>query len=193
MTYTRLRGNIGGLTGFGTTGSTFSAGAGVRPNEALNFYGNLPNYPPFEAKLWVTGEMPWGFRGGMFASLSVGNYFTPTFQIGPRFRFQAADFTLHDDGLFSGVTGQTMLLEDRGNRNYPAHTNVDLRLERGFSVPGFNVVVTGDLFNAFASDAIVERNLTINDQAVLDPTSIFAAPRRRVNPIALQLGMRIEF
>ena len=44
MTYSRLRGNIGGLTGFGTTGTAFSAGAGVRPNEALNYFGNLPNY-----------------------------------------------------------------------------------------------------------------------------------------------------
>jgi hypothetical protein len=56
-----------------------------------------------------------------------------------------------------------------------------------------NWVLTGDLFNATASDAIIERNLTINDQVNTDPTSIFAAPRRRVNPLALQLGLRLEF
>lgn len=193
MTYTRLRGNIGGLTGFGTTGTSFSAGPAVRRNEAINFEGNLPSYPPFESKLWVTGEMPWGFRAGAFASLSVGNYFTPFFQITPRFNFQATPVSLHDDALFNGVRGQTIMLEQRGNRNYPARPNLDLRVERRFTAPGFNWIFTGDLFNAFGSDAIVERNLTINDQAVLDPTSIFAAPRRRVNPMALQLGLRVEF
>lgn len=193
MTYTRLRGNIGGLTGFGTTGTAFSAGAGVRPNEAMNYFGNLPNYPPFESKMWVTGEMPWGIRAGAFATLSVGNYFTPTFEIGPRFNFQAANLTMHDDGLFNDIRGQTILLEDRGNRNYPAHANLDLRVERRFAAPGFNWVFTGDLLNALGSDAIVERNLTINNQSTLDPTSVFAAPRRRVNPLALQLGLRVEF
>jgi len=194
LTYTRLRGNIGGLTGFGTTGTAFSAGSAVRPNEAINFEGNLPSYPPFESKLWVTGDMPWGFRAGAFASLSVGNYFTPTFQMNPRFGFQLTpELSPQDDALFNAVRGQTILLEERGNRNYPAHPNLDLRIERRFAAPGFNWVFTGDLFNALGSDAIIERNLTINDQAVLDPTSIFAAPRRRVNPMALQLGLRVEF
>ena len=54
-------------------------------------------------------------------------------------------------------------------------------------------IATADLFNATSSNAIVERNLTINDQVNTDPTSIFAAPRRRVNPLALQLGFRVEF
>ena len=71
--------------------------------------------------------------------------------------------------------------------------NADLWLERRFiSRPG-SWIVSADLFNATASDAIVERNLTINDQISNDPTSIFAAPRRRVNPLSLQLGVRVEF
>ncbi len=193
MTYTRLRGNIGGLTGFGTTGTTFSAGAAVRPNEAINFEGELPNFPPLESKLWVTGDMPLGFRVGAFVNFSIGNYFTPLFQVHPRFGFQSFDRTALDDSVFASVRGQTIQLEQRGNRNYPARTIVDLRVERRFSAPGFAWVFTGDVFNALGSDAIVERNLTINDQAILDPTSTFAAPRRRVNPRALQLGLRVEF
>lgn len=192
-TYTRLRGNIGGLTGFGTTGTTFSAGAAVRPNEAINFYGDLPNFPPIESKLWATGDMPWGFRGGAFVNFSIGNYFTPIFEIGPRFNFQSFDRTALDDSLFSDIRGQTVQLEQRGNRNYPARTILDLRVERRFAAQGFAWVFTADVFNALGSDAISERNLTINDQAVLDPTSIFGAPRRRVNPRALQLGLRVEF
>ena len=91
LTYTRLRGNIGGLTGFGTTGTQFSAGAAVRPNEATNFFGYLPNFPSFESKVWIGGELLYGFRGGVFGTYSLGNYFAPSFQITPRFRFQASN------------------------------------------------------------------------------------------------------
>lgn len=193
LTFTRLRGNIGGLTGFGTTGTEFSAGAAVRPNEATNFDGYLPNFPSFESKVWLGGELMYGFRGGVFGTYSLGNYFTPMFQISPRFRFQASNATFLDDALFDGVRGQTLLLEERGSRKYQSRVNVDLRLEKPFTTRAMKWIATADLFNAAASNAIVERNLTINDQVNTDPTSIFAAPRRRVNPLALQLGLRVEF
>jgi hypothetical protein len=193
MTYTRLRGNIAGLNGFGTTGNSFTAGAAVRPNEAINFDGYLPDFPSFESKTWIGGELIYGLRGGAFLTTSLGNYFAPTFQISPRFRFQAPDATPLDDSVFNQVRGQTILLEERGARKYQARINLDLRVEKEFATRGMNWVVTGDLFNATASNAIIERNLTINDQVNTDPTSIFAAPRRRVNPVALQLGLRLEF
>jgi hypothetical protein len=194
LTFTSLRGNTSGLTGFGTTGSSFSAGSAVRPNEGTNAEGYLPNFPPVESKLWLTGELPYGFRGGVFATYSLGNFFTPTFQITPRFRFLAGgSSSLLDDELFTAIEGQTILLEERGNRKYPSRTNLDLRLERRFKAPGFDWLLTADAFNVLASDAVIERNLTINDQISTDPTSKFAAPRRRVNPLALQLGMRVEF
>lgn len=85
------------------------------------------------------------------------------------------------------------MLEERGSRKYQPRTNLDLRVERRFAAGGLGIVATGDLFNSFGADAVIERNLPIDDQAVLDPTSIFAAPRRRVNPLALQLGLRVEF
>jgi len=192
-TYTRLRGNIAGLTGFGTTGTSFSAGSAVRPNEAINFEGYLPNFPSFESKVWLTGDVMYGFRAGVFATMSLGNYFAPSFQLNPRTRLVAFDNTNLNDSLFHQVIGQTILLEERGTRKYQPRTNLDLRLERRFVAPGFAWTFTGDLFNATASDAIIERNLTINDQTIGDRTSAFAAPRRRVNPVALQLGARVEF
>jgi hypothetical protein len=147
-----------------------------------------------EGKLWFSGELPYGFRGGVFANYSLGNFITPTFQITPRFRFQAGTpGSLLDDQLFTGVQGQTILLEERGNRKYQSRTNIYLRVERRFKAPAFDWLAIADLFNATASDAVIERNLTINDQISSDPTSKFAAPRRRVNPLALQLGLRVEF
>jgi hypothetical protein len=193
LTYTRLRGNIEGLTGFGTTGTEFSAGAAVRPNEAVNFNGYLSNFPVLESKVWLGGDFIYGFRGGVFGTLSVGNHFTPVFQISPRFRYQASDATFLDDLLFDGVRGQTLLIEERGNRNYPPRVNVDLRLEKPFATRAMKWTATADLFNATASNTIVERNLTINDGLDTDPTSVFAAPRRRVSPLALQLGLRVQF
>ncbi|HEX6575682.1 MAG TPA: carboxypeptidase regulatory-like domain-containing protein [Gemmatimonadaceae bacterium] len=193
FTYTRLRGNIAGLNGFGSTGSEFSAGAAVRPNEAINFDGYLPDFPSFESKTWVGGELLYGIRGGAFLTTSLGNYFAPSFQINPRFRFQAADLSPLDDALFDQVRGQTILLEERGSRKYQSRINLDLRAEKQFTSGNMDWFVTADLFNATASDAIVERNLTINNSVNTDPTSIFAAPRRRVNPMALQVGLRLEF
>ncbi|MBA3340887.1 MAG: TonB-dependent receptor [Gemmatimonadaceae bacterium] len=193
VTATRLDGNVPGLTGFGANGTTFTAGPAVRPNEALLYEGDLPNVPAVETKVWLSGRLPYGFHGGMFATWSLGEYFTPVFQITPRFRFQASDGSLLPDELFDGVRGQTLLLEDRGSRKYQARTNIDLRLERRFAGPEFAWIATADVFNLVGSDAIVERNLTINDQISTDPTSTFAAPRQRVTPRALQVGARVEF
>ena len=193
VTATRLRGNIPGLTGFGTSGTSFSAGAGVRPNEAINYDGLLPNVPAFETKVWLSGKLAYGFQGGIFHTFSLGEYFTPTFQITPRFRFFANDGTLLDDQLFHRALGQTILLEPRGNRKYQSRFNLDLRLEKEVAVGELRWVATLDLFNATESDAIVQRNLTINDQISTDPTSTFAAPRLRVAPRSLQFGMRVTF
>jgi hypothetical protein len=192
-TYTRLRGNIPGLNGFGTTGTEFSAGSAVRPNEATNAEGYLANYPSFETKVGIGGDLLYGIRGGVFATYSLGNYFAPSFQISPRFRFLTSEAVLLNDSIFNGVLGQTILLEPRGDRKYQSRLNLDLRAEKEFATRGLKWIVTADLFNATASDAIIERNLTINDQVNTDPTSIFAAPRRRVNPTALQVGFRLEF
>jgi len=193
VTATRLRGNVPGLTGFGTTGTSFSAGSAVRPNEAINYDGLLPNVPAFETKLWMSGKLAFGFQGGMFHTFSLGEYFTPTFQITPRFRFFAKDGSLLEDDLFHRALGQTILLEPRGDRKYQGRYNLDLRLEKEFALRDVRWVATLDLFNATESDAIVQRNLTINDQISTDPTSTFAAPRLRVAPRSLQFGMRMTF
>ncbi|MDQ3244667.1 MAG: carboxypeptidase regulatory-like domain-containing protein [Gemmatimonadota bacterium] len=192
VTATRLVGNVPGLTGFGSNGTNFTAGPGVRPNETLRYEGELPNFPALESKLWLSGQLPYGLQGGVFTAFSLGEYFTPVFQLNPRFRLQASDGSLLPDDLVDGVRGQSILLEDRGSRKYQGRTNLDVRLERRFQIREFAWFVTADLFNALGSDAIVERNLTINDQISTDPTSTFAAPRQRVTPRALQVGGRIE-
>ncbi|HEX2722469.1 MAG TPA: hypothetical protein VHM24_06090, partial [Gemmatimonadaceae bacterium] len=193
VSLTRHFGNVAGLTGFGTTGTSFSAGPWVRPNERPHMDGLLPEYSAVESKAWITGKLPYQLTGGILATFSSGERYAPNFQLQPRFRILASDRSLLPDNIFGEVLGQTFLLEDRGSRKYPAHGNVDLRLERRFRASGFSWIVTGDLFNALGSDAIIERNLSLNDYISTDPSSLFAAPRRRVDPLALQLGARVEF
>ncbi|MEO5589646.1 MAG: hypothetical protein ABIS03_08680, partial [Gemmatimonadaceae bacterium] len=193
LTLTRHNGNVDGLTGFTSSGTSFSAGPWVRPNEIPHIDGRLTNYSAIESKMWFGGNLPIGFQGGAFATLSLGEFFTPSFEFNPRFRILASDRSILPDAVFEGIIGQTVLLEDRGNRNYPLRTNLDLRLERRFSGPGFGWFITGDLFNALGSDAIIQRNLGINDYISTDPTSVFGAPRLRVNPRAFQVGLRVEF
>ncbi|MEO8576608.1 MAG: carboxypeptidase regulatory-like domain-containing protein [Gemmatimonadales bacterium] len=193
ISFTRHYGNVAGLTGFGTTGTSFSAGPWVRPNEKPHMEGLLPEYSAVETKAWFTGKLLYGFSGGAFATFSSGEHYTPNFTLTPRFSILASDRTILPDVVLTSALGQTFLLEDRGSRKYPAHGNLDLRIERRFKTPGFAWILTGDLFNALGSDAIVQRNLSIDDYVSTDPSSVFAAPRRRVDPVALQLGGRIEF
>ncbi len=193
ISMTRHYGNVGGLTGFGTTGTSFSAGPWVRPNERTHMEGLLPEYSAYESKAWITGKLPYGFTGGAFATFSSGERYTPNFTLTPRFSILAFDRSILPDNVLAAVLGQQFLLEDRGSRKYPAHGNIDLRLERQFKGPGFSWILTGDLFNALGSDAIIQRNLAIDDYISTDPSSVFAAPRRRVDPRALQLGARVEF
>ena len=190
--YTHLKGNVGGLTGFGTAGEDFTAGPGVRPNERTNFEGRLPNIPAFDIKSWLTGPVMFGVTGGVFTSMTLGEYFEPSFRITPRFKYYDLNDAPLADELFLGVIGQTILIEERGSRKYPSNVNVDLRLERPFDLGQFNAIVSADLFNALGSNAIVARNLTVNDGTTTDPTSVFGAPRRRVAPMRLQIGMRLE-
>jgi len=192
MSLTNLEGNVAGLTGFGTSGPDFTAGPGVRRNERENFDGRLPDTPAFDAKTWISGKLPWGFTGGAFVAFSMGEHFAPSFRIAPTFGLYDSNGSVLGDEATVGVVGQTILLEERGSRKLPSRTNVDLRLERRLDLRLFDAVFSGDLFNAFGSDAIVQRNLTVNDFTTIDPTSIFGAPRRRVSPIRLQIGLRIE-
>lgn len=194
LTGTRLKGNLPGLTAFGTTGTTFSAGSAVRPNEAINSEGWLPNINAFEGKLWVSANISKNTRAGAYATMALGEYFAPMFQVTSRFRFQASDLSLLEDELFDRVRGQTILLEERGTRKYPARANLDLRIERALSSSRFGEwSVSADLFNALGSGAITQRNLTVNDGIIQDPTSLFGAPRLRVAPMAVRLGVGVKF
>ena len=193
LTRARLRGNVSGVTGYGTSGTTFSAGPFVRPNEAINVDGYLPDALELEGKVWITAQLPFALRGGALYTHTLGERFAPSFQLLGRYRYtrdngQPGGETIPDEALRS-VLGQTILVEPRGSRQYASRDILDAHLEWRARR---RIVVMCDAFNLLGSNALVLINTNIGDQEPSDPTSMFGAPRRRVSPRALRLGVRID-
>jgi hypothetical protein len=193
LTTAKLRGNVPGLTGSGTAGTEFSAGPFVRPNEAINSDGILPDALEMEGKVWLVGQLPFSMRGGLVYTHTLGERFTPSFQILGQYRYTRANGTpngevVPDDALRS-VLGQTIFVEPRGSRQYASRDILDAHLEwHSRKWP----IVMLDVFNVLGSSALVLINTNIGDQEATDPTSVFGAPRLRVSPRTLRAGVRIE-
>ncbi|MFN2565110.1 MAG: TonB-dependent receptor domain-containing protein [Gemmatimonadaceae bacterium] len=192
LTAARLRGNVAGVTGHGTAGTRFSAGPFVRPNEAINFYGALPDATEFEGKLWLTARLPHALHGGIFLTHVLGERTTPTFRIAGHYRYiDATGADLPSDYIFRQILGQTVFVEPRGSRSYASRTNLDAHLE--WRAPGrARLVVAADVFNVLGSNAIVSVKTAIDDQVIADPTSRLGATRLRVPPRTVRLGVRVE-
>src|SRR3712207_4393305 len=188
----RLRGNVAGVTGHGTAGSRFSAGPFVRPNEAINSYGPLPDATPLEAKLWMAARLPYALQGGIFLTHVLGERTTPTFQIAGRYRYiddTGAD--LPSDYIFRQILGQTVFVEPRGSRHYASRTNLDAHLEWRDPARA-RLLLTADVFNVLGSNTPVSVKTSIDDQVISDPTSHLGAVRLRVPPRTLRVGVRVE-
>ena len=193
LTFARLRGNVAGVTGYGAAGTQFSAGPFVRPNEAINDWGALPGALQLEAKVWGTLRLSRTVRAGLVYSHILGERFTPTFQLDGRYRFVQSDGSVLPDDLFKRVIGQTIFVETRGSRQYASRSIADVHVEwSGLGRALHGAVLTADLFNLTDSHAIVQVKTTIDDQAITDPTSRLGAPRLRVPPRTLRLGLRVQ-
>ncbi|MGH7680117.1 MAG: TonB-dependent receptor [Gemmatimonadaceae bacterium] len=194
LTGARLKGNVPGVAGFGTTATRFSAGPFVNPNEGINGYGYLPDAFEMEGKLWLTARLPYSIQGGLLYTHVLGERFTPTFGLHGRYAYSDSAFfpvpplTMTDE-VFGSSYGQTILIEPRGSRRYGSRAIVDAHLE--WRSPR-RLVVTMDLFNALGANAIVGVKTAIDDQSPTDPTSKFGAPRLRVAPRTLRFGLRFE-
>ncbi|MDQ3696880.1 MAG: TonB-dependent receptor, partial [Gemmatimonadota bacterium] len=85
LTGARLKGNVPGVTGYGTTATRFSAGPFVNPNEGINGEGFLPDALQMEAKVWATVRLPYRMEGGLVYTHILGERFAPTFEIHGRY------------------------------------------------------------------------------------------------------------
>ena len=189
LTGARLKGNVPGVTGHGTTGTRFSAGPFVNPNEAINGDGYLSDAMQMEGKFWATARLPYRMQGGVIYTHTLGERFAPTFALLGRYSYTDSTGRPFPMDLFRDSYGQSIFIEPRGSRQYASRGVADAHLEwrmlRG-------AVVTLDLFNVFGTDALVSVKTEIDDQSAEDPTSIFGAPRMRVPPRTLRLGIRVN-
>lgn len=189
VTAARLRGNVPGMTGYGATGTRFSAGPYVNPNEGINAYGWLPNAAGVEAKGWIVADLPWSLAGGLTWNHSLGERFAPTFTMTGEYAFFDAQGEVLPTGLFAPGFGQTMLIEPRGARHYASRAIFDAHLE--WRAPR-GAVMTFDLFNVLGEDALVSVNTAIGFQSSTEPSTLFGAPRLRVGPRTLRVGLRLN-
>jgi hypothetical protein len=189
LTGARLKGNVPGVTGYGTTATRFSAGPFVNPNQGINGEGFLPDALQMEGKVWATARLPYRMEGGLVYTQILGERFTPTFEILGRYAYTDSAGAPFPIDLFSHSYGQSILVEPRGSRHYASRGVVDAHLE---SRTLGRLVVTLDLFNVFGADALVSVKTEIDDQSLADPTSIFGAPRMRVPPRTLRVGIRVD-
>lgn len=193
VVWTELEGNFFSVSGYD---DPFGAGAGafVRRNEQTNFGGNLENYAEWEAKLRWTGELPWGFRGGLYANYRRGDFTTPAYTIdGRNHDFVTADGVFLDPDLIFGITGERVLLEPRGSRRLEDSTVVDLSLDRPIALGASTLTVSLDVFNVLNEDAVTSIVESVNDQDPDDPTTLFGAPQRREAPRTVRLGLSLRF
>lgn len=189
ITQARLRGNVTGVTGFGTTGTGFSAGPFARPNEAINNYGALPDALELEGKVWLTVRLPHALQGGVLYTHTLGERFTAGFQFFGRYRYTDSLGTDLPFEIFRSLLGQTLFVEPRGSRHYASRDVVDLHLE--WRSPKL-AVLTFDLFNALGSNAVTSVNTIVGNRLDADPTSSFQAARLRVAPRTLRIGIRVD-
>lgn len=189
LTGARLKGNVPGVAGYGTTATRFSAGPFVNPNEGVNGYGYLPDALQLEGKVWATARLPYQLEGGVVYTHIVGERFAPTFEILGRYAYLDSVGRSYPIDFFGHSYGQSILIEPRGSRQYASRDVVDTHLE--WRSPR-RIVLTLDLFNVFGANALVSVKTTVDDQGASDPTSLFGAPRLRVAPRTLRVGLRIE-
>jgi hypothetical protein len=188
LTAARLKGNIAGVNGYGTSGTRFSAGPFVNPNEAVNGFGYLPNSSELEGKAWFIARLPHSLSGGLVYTHALGERFAPTFEMNGQYTFFDAAGAAFPTALFESQYGQTMLTEPRGARHYASRAMLDAHLEW----TARHATVTLDLFNTLGENALVSVKTELEYQAPSDPSTWFGAPRLRVAPRTLRVGIRVD-
>jgi len=192
LSYTALSGNVFSVNGYAQANGE-GVGPYVAPNARLNFAGNLENFAPWDFKLRMTGQLPWGIEGGAFLTYTSGDFWTPTLHISRQLSYtiDAVDGTvpIHAQ-LFRNTNGQSVFIESRGSRQLSSQQNVDLRLQKVLSLRRHDVIVGLEVFNVFNANAITTVNDQLNAASATDTSSFVGAVRFRQPPTTLRLNLQ---
>jgi hypothetical protein len=204
--WSRLRGNLNSVTGYeaGTGLDDFTvegAGPFVRPNEQVNFDGNLPGVAPLEFKLAVHGELGWGFRAGAFWQAARGDLYTPHFTLsGLGFQYRVVEGGEIHPNLVQAVAGQRVFARERGSMRYGDRHTLDLRVDRVLPGAGGRMRATVDVFNLWNAGPPVRILREVNQGSTFlspvltpDPNQLHGAVQERVQPRSFRIGVTADF
>lgn len=201
VVHSMLKGNLDNVSGYGQD-QDFGAGPFANPNQAVNFYGYLPNFSPWELKVSGYGELGLGFRGGFFWNDALGDHYSPHHNLSSlQNSYRTTSGRLINTSLFSSVAGQPVFVGDRGKWTYRNRSTMDLHLERGLRLGGTQWLLSADAFNVFARDTPLRINTAINEPQVfagsrnprIDPGQFFGTVQERQRPRSLRLGAIVRF
>ena len=159
---------------FGYGGSTHN------PNFWINRAGNVYNDPTHFVKLQGSYILPLDIHFNAYFRYSTGRTYT-----------RRARFRL-DQGR------ETIYTEAMGSRRYPTRTNLDLRLEKTFTIAEkYRIGLMVDIFNVFNANTITSWGSRteydwyedLSDYAASDGHQVYGL----VNPRAIRLGVRFFF
>ena len=197
---TTLKGDLDNVSGYGE-GSDYGAGPFTNPNQAVNFYGPLPNHSPWELKLSAYGDLKWGFRGGVFWNEALGDLHSAQHNLsGIQNTYRVNRDTLNT-AFFFALAGQPVFIGNRGQFQYRNRSTVDLHLERGVRFGGGQWMFSLDAFNVFARDTPLRQvtalnepmNFNLNLSPRLDPSQFYGTVLERQRPRALRVGTVVRF
>ena len=186
-------GNFFSVSGYDDAFGT-GAGAFVEPNLGINSQGTMPNVAEWEFKLRLTGELPWGLRGGAYFLWATGDTFTPSYTLDRRNHdFIAENGEFFDADHIFGVNGQAIFLEPRGNREREDFSTLDVFVEKEIELGAARLRLGLDVFNLFNEDAEIGLVTEVNEQDPSDPSTLFGAVRSRQTPRTLRLNASLRF
>lgn len=170
LVWSELEGNWNSVSGYANASGDEGSGGFVRPNEQINWFGDLPASSDLEAKVWFRAQLPLGFRVGGYLRYFSGDTYTPVYEIDTAVHdFYTADGDYIDYELVQsnsagqgGVDGQQIFVERRGSREYESETTLDLKVEKLVAISDAELVFSVDMFNVFNADSVVAVENLIN-------------------------------
>ena len=167
-------GSVSGSTQQDFSNLSSTTGFGRDPNDSINAFGPTATNSTHSLKLSSTYRAPLDFNLGMRYSYESGR---------PYGRLIIAR------GLGQGNV--TMLAEERGSYSLPAVNDLQIRIDKDFSITGSQRVrLSIDVFNIFNSDT----TLTLrNNSSQVTATTPWAQTLTIVRPRTVQFGVRYQF
>ena len=225
--FTNLEGNLDNVSSYADP-AEYSPGPYVRVNESINDYGKLPNYSDNELKVSAWGVLPWKLRGGAFWTVQSGDHYAPTFRVSGQAslygyranvdaryvcRFADPDCRVDFRGtplplsFFKAIEGNDVFIGPRGAPQMTGRGTLDLRLERVFELPAFDLGVALDVFNVSGNKAVTEVQTMVNHGSrsyyFFDDIDTpfrktwagtwYQSPLARLSPRMVRLGMTAYF